>query len=390
MNDDTISYLRPCSQKRRASATASKIRRAASSSSRSVSSWVRSGIEAIGLSGRGDIALHAFADTLQQTCDPDEIQSTLARLAFELSGAARVELHRSVPSGRISKRVASWPEAESAPARDDSAAPLCLPVSLGGRTWGTLHLWTARRRRWAPRMIRRLTTLGLLAAAAERAARASRGAGTATPFDSITGLYNEPFLAALLTHALAQARRRHEPLALLYIGLDIEPGTGACQAPELAEAALQHVAQAIVRTLRSSDIIARRDDDRLVAVLLAADADAALVVAEAVRQAIAEASFTSGTPTPLTASVGVAAYNGRSATAETLLAVGAEALALAQSQGGDRVATVLGRTDAAPLTLVPRTGEKPISCVREHPKYQQTQVSSSQIGSIRYPDKIAR
>jgi diguanylate cyclase (GGDEF)-like protein len=351
MNDDTISHGPQAPARRTHGAAPSTISRVVSAWSESAAAWVKSSTDACGLTGRGDAALHSLADYLRHTRDPEDIQHMLVHLLHQISGAERVELHRSDSSSRSVRPVAGWPEPSNSQVPTSACVPLCLPVSLGGRTWGQLHLWGSPRRGWSPRLVRRLTTLATMAAGAERAARACRGAGTATPFDPITGLYNEPFLAALLTHGLAQARRRREPLALLCVGLDPLPDLGPRLGREISQAALQRMAQAIVGTLRASDTVARRDDDRLVVLLPAADSANALVLGEEVRRAVAEAGLTSSTASPLTASLGVAGYPDHSDKGETLLAMAVDALARAQSQGGNRVAAALRLEKTSPFRI---------------------------------------
>jgi diguanylate cyclase (GGDEF)-like protein len=219
-----------------------------------------------------------------------------------------------------------------------------------------LFLWSIGRRRWPRRLVRRLTTLGVMAAAAERAVRAGRGAGTATPFDSLTGLYNEPFLAALLSHALVQAERRREPLAILSVGLDPTLSTGSWLTPETSDAALQHMARAITGTLRASDIVARRDDDCMVVVLPASDVDNSQFVAEELCRAIAEAGLISSSAMPLTASIGIAGFPDHSEDAETLLILANDALERAQSLGGNRAEVAPSLNGIADFRVVPCAG----------------------------------
>jgi diguanylate cyclase (GGDEF)-like protein len=354
MPDDMISPVSSAGVKGSPLAGLSTITQSIAAWGGAAADWVRSGPDVTGLGGRGNDALHDMAKFLKQARDPAEIQDALVQLVYRLSGATRVELHRSEGHGRVARRVACWPEPAGGPSGnfpDSAEAPLCLPLSLGGRTWGTLHL-VADRRRWPPRLLRQLTVLGTWSAAAERSIRASWGAGTATPLDPITGLFNEPFLSALLAFALNQARRRREPLAILYIEIDLPGSVAERLTPEIADALLQRVAPAIVRTLRTSDIVARLDDDRIAAILPAAPADDAACVAEAVRRAIAEAGQISATMRPLTASIGVAGYPDHAQPPQELRDAAAEAVALARFQGGDRIVMAGRASDLPPLRLV--------------------------------------
>ena len=117
-----------------------------------------------------------------------------------------------------------------------------------------------------------------------------------------------PFLRAFLPYALAQARRRHEPLSLFYVSVDRLAAIRELHGPEIAAAAVERVAETMVQALRASDVVARLDDGRLIAVLPYADHEDAPAVAEAVRAAIASSGVASRTMPVLTASIGVASY----------------------------------------------------------------------------------
>jgi diguanylate cyclase (GGDEF)-like protein len=312
---------------------------------------------AISNARHNDRIVNEFASFLQQVQHPDQVQAGLVQMVFAATGAEHVELHRNDTAGQSPRRVACWPEVEDAKTSTSRAAILArpalrLPLNLGGRLWGTLHLICEHPPKWSARQVRRVTTLGVMAAATERALRAARGAGLTSPLDPVTGLYNQPFLEALLAYAGNQAVRRREPLALLYIGLD--PMTARDRLRhEITDAMMQRVARAIVGTLRASDIVARLDDDRIVAILPAAGADDAPAVAEAVRLAILEAGMTSAAPADMTASIGVAAYPDHGEETEALQTAAAAALVHAQARGGNRVVLAARRETALSLRIVP-------------------------------------
>jgi diguanylate cyclase (GGDEF)-like protein len=295
---------------------------------------MRSTLDGLGTTRRGDGTLHEFADFLAKADDPAAIQGALVRLAHRLSGAAWVELFRDETPGRTPERVAVWPLPEGhAPPEPagDLGVTLRLGVELHGQRWGALH-FVAERRRWPAPLVRRLTTLATMAAAAERAAKASRTARLPSPFDSATGLYNEPFLKALLEHALRQARRRNEPLTLICLGIGPAEATAQLPRPRLTDAVMQVVARAVVSTLRTSDILARLDDGCLAAILPGAAFEHYPTVAEALRRAITEAALITATPGPLAISLGFACHPGDGETAESLLAAGFQSLEQARAE----------------------------------------------------------
>src|SRR5579864_7967828 len=318
--------------------------------------WVRARCDAVKFTHGAEDALHLFAEIAREAREPEEVRAGLARLALQVSHAERVELHRTDAPGQGPNLVACWPDPPPLVDAASDNAPLCLPIELGGRPWGMLQLWPGRRGPcWSPRVVRVLSTLGLMAASADLALRALRGAGAVTPLDPITGLYNELYLRALLAHTMYLAHRRRVPVALLCVGPDWPADAREGFDPTLSDAALQAVARALKETLRASDVIARFDNGTLVAILPAADTNSVPAIAEAVRNAIAEAGLISATPIPLTVSLGVASYPEYAEHAE-LLRAAATALAVARAKGGNRVVIAPRPASALPLSVVPRAG----------------------------------
>jgi diguanylate cyclase (GGDEF)-like protein len=121
-------------------------------------------------------------------------------------------------------------------------------------------------------------------------------------------LRDEIFLTAFLHYAMAQAKRNQESISVLCVSIDRFPAIRTLLGSELAEAAVQRVAETIVKVLRASDIVARIGDCRIIAALAFARKSDALIVAETVRQAVARIGSPSlGLPV-LTPSIGVATY----------------------------------------------------------------------------------
>src|SRR5258707_8570080 len=116
------------------------------------------------------------------------------------------------------------------------------------------------------------------------------------------------------------------------------PTAPAPRSASLAEAALDRVAATIVKTLRSSDIVARIGDGRIIAALGFANSVAALTVAETLRLAIAGMGTHSPSSPVLTATIGVASYPNDGADAADLISAATEALKLGRSFGPNGVA----------------------------------------------------
>jgi len=96
------------------------------------------------------------------------------------------------------------------------------------------------------------------------------------------------------------------------------------------------VGEAAAALLRSSDIVARLDDNRIVAILPRATSDDALLVAERIRRDVAEKNLDPAVTPSVTLSIGVATFPTCAHNVSSLFNAADEALALARSQGRDQ------------------------------------------------------
>ena len=87
------------------------------------------------------------------------------------------------------------------------------------------------------------------------------------------------FLNAVLPFALAQSRRHGEPVSLLCVRLDRLGAIRNLLGPTLADRLVHDLAATVGSLVRASDIVARLDDDRIVALLVRARGDGAMRVA---------------------------------------------------------------------------------------------------------------
>ncbi len=150
------------------------------------------------------------------------------------------------------------------------------------------------------------------------------------------------FLSAILPFALAQAKRHREPLSLLCVAVDRLGGVENLLGRPAAEKLVTTVGEVVASMIRSSDIVCRLEDDRVVAVLPRAAAEDAYHVAQSVRHAIAASSaITRILPgLSVTASIGVASYPSHATNVLALFDAADQALAAANSLGPDHVSLV--------------------------------------------------
>jgi diguanylate cyclase (GGDEF)-like protein len=266
-------------------------------------------------------------------------------LAGALSDACRVELLLD-PDGQAStvpRMIAVWPETSLAMTTAQVEAlgyPLCLGLWCGDHYQMTLQLYArpGRGGRWPRRVVRKLTTLCAMAAAAERGMHASRRARPEAPVEQSAAVRDATFLNAILPYALSQAQRHREPLTVFCVEIDRLGALYQSHGSDVADLTVLRVAESIARTLRGSDVVARLDDDRMVVVLPNTGSADALTVAAMVRSAVVGACGSSGEVPELSASMGVACFPENAPEMIILLAAADEAVARAREKGMNQVA----------------------------------------------------
>jgi diguanylate cyclase (GGDEF)-like protein len=324
-------------------------------------SWLRSTKDSLALTIVGEPIVERFAELAAAAHEPEEVRVELVRLAWKISGAGRVELF-SDRDGRVARRLTSWPpiiphestsDRRSSPrgpiagpaARSikERPAPLVLqlPLKAGETCFGSLRLTALGRRPWPGRVVRRLSALCSIASTAERGLARPNRSDADPCFEASQGPHGSTILAAFLSFAQAQARRRHEPLSLLEVGVDRLDSIRELLGDSLAEAAIERVSRAIKATIRASDVTARLEDGRISVLLPNATAENARKIAETVRTAIARAGGASTTMPSLTASIGIATYPDHAHDVATLRAAVASTLTRAREEGHDRIAVAI-------------------------------------------------
>ncbi|HEX5329203.1 diguanylate cyclase [Sulfuricurvum sp.] len=152
--------------------------------------------------------------------------------------------------------------------------------------------------------------------------------------DTLTGLINRFQFDVLYAHAIQNAKRYHEPLALIMFDIDFFKNINDRFGHDIGDHTLQHVAHTITQRLRSSDIFARWGGEEFMILLPKNDFDEAMTLAEDLRCAIENALF--DTIGNITISFGVAVM--QEGDDEALLLKRADqALYMAKEKGRNRV-----------------------------------------------------
>ena len=183
-----------------------------------------------------------------------------------------------------------------------------------------------------------IATSGFLLMCGERL---NKDLGRLATLDPLTGVYNRRTMAELAHKAIAASRRHGRALSLLILDIDHFKRINDQFGHEAGDLALSRVVELVQGELRQSDIFARLGGEEFVAILPDADENAALALAERVRQRLFDAGFAiSGWPVSLHASIGVGTLGPKISDLETLLRYTDRAMYAAKRGGRNRVVAV--------------------------------------------------
>ncbi|MFI5456669.1 MAG: GGDEF domain-containing protein [Isosphaerales bacterium] len=343
--------------------------------------WLRTRLDGFkGANAQFEDVLHHFAATIATVDDPAIVEAALLRLARKLAPACRIELVPGQAPAMDHEVEAEFgggePNRGERPAdrwtQPAGQAVLEVPLRCGASVCGRLRLRSrsAGNSPLRSQTIERLTTLCTMAASAMEclghhaewprhgafehpadalgAPPARNAAQSTPPLRPSILLQDATFLHAVLPFALNQARRHREPLSLLCVAIDRRNGVQELLGRAEVDRLIRHVGEITCSLIRTSDIVARLDDDRVVVVLPRAPRGGALHVAENICHAVAEKSPANcNTPNP-TVSIGVATFPSCADNVYSLFDAADEALAWAQNHGRNQAVLAPSRPGPAP------------------------------------------
>ncbi|CDG85476.1 diguanylate cyclase domain protein [Janthinobacterium agaricidamnosum NBRC 102515 = DSM 9628] len=163
--------------------------------------------------------------------------------------------------------------------------------------------------------------------------------------DSLTGVYNRRYIDRRLLEEIARARRQSYCISCMYIDIDHFKRVNDSAGHQGGDEVLREVAARIRHELRRSDALGRFGGEEFVVLLIDADLDSAVYVAERIRASIADVPFDllSGVKIDVSTSIGVASLDGAlddspiEEAARQLVAQADNALYQAKDQGRNQV-----------------------------------------------------
>ncbi len=158
--------------------------------------------------------------------------------------------------------------------------------------------------------------------------------------DSLTGLFNRRYLNAHLSRIIGRIAETHKPVAAIYFDIDFFKHTNDNYGHQVGDEVLKELANRVSRNLRNFDMIARFGGEEFVIIMPDASVEAAAMVAERLRQTIAEKPFKVSHKKgriSVTISLGVAATEDAKEPAESLIKRADDCLYDAKKRGRNRV-----------------------------------------------------
>ena len=160
--------------------------------------------------------------------------------------------------------------------------------------------------------------------------------------DPLTGLLNRRYFQERLEEEVARSLRHDRSLSLLMLDVDGFKSFNDTYGHPAGDEALRLVGEALLRIVRHMDVVARFGGDEFVVILPETDGNAAMLIAERIREEVAAAltgsrSARLSAAAAVTVSAGIASYEGPGESGEQLLERADQALYKAKAGGRNRV-----------------------------------------------------
>jgi diguanylate cyclase (GGDEF)-like protein len=174
--------------------------------------------------------------------------------------------------------------------------------------------------------------------------------------DSLTRCFNHKYLRMRLEQEVARCQRYDQELTLAMIDVDHFKQVNDTYGHPAGDVVLAHLANIIVASVRSTDVVARYGGEEFAVLMVEASAEEGSVVCNRLRERVQAYAFRThpealddqGRHIPITVSIGVAELGSKKDTAAALLERADEALYRAKNEGRNRVITHVDRRTPVP------------------------------------------
>ncbi len=155
--------------------------------------------------------------------------------------------------------------------------------------------------------------------------------------DDLTLAYNSRYLPARLLEEMERSRRSGSALSVLLLDLDFFKRVNDTHGHAVGDQVLRGFVERVRSATRRVDLLVRRGGEEFVLIMPATTSEEARIIAERVRQHVAERPIAAGdVRVPQTASIGVATWDGRESP-QALEKRADAAMYVAKSEGRNRV-----------------------------------------------------
>jgi len=159
--------------------------------------------------------------------------------------------------------------------------------------------------------------------------------------DALTGLLSRRAILDILDRELARGRRNGTAVGIALVDIDHFKRVNDEHGHQVGDQVLVEAARRLVESRRETDAVGRIGGEEFLVILPDAETEAALSVAERLRETMAATPVpTPAGPLPLTISIGVAATTGGLEIADFLVSQADRALYRAKEEGRNRVRTL--------------------------------------------------
>ncbi len=156
--------------------------------------------------------------------------------------------------------------------------------------------------------------------------------------DQLTGLYNRHYMSSHLTTLMSNSAENNKSMSFVIVDVDFFKSVNDTYGHDIGDEVLKEFATRLASNVRGVDLACRYGGEEFVVVMPDTDLSFAYMVAERLRQEVAEKPFkVGGTELNLTISIGLAISEGENDTPEALLRRADQALYRAKRDGRNRV-----------------------------------------------------